>query len=226
MKTEHTSAIQKLLALAKAGIGIRDLHSELALLLQHKRTAEELAAWNLRSGLLKKLCDEVILVDRYFSYYEISEGTLVFPQDSEPRDCIWQRNGKPCIKIEATVSQGAARHIMSKELLETGQSSGYLGLSDDATNEEKWAAATAEREGYTADYPLTSVANGVRRCLREKNKSEYAGMILLIEEDFLALSSDRWNAIVPELTIAAKDSPFAEVYVLGKSKTLVGLKIK
>ena len=115
---------------------------------------------------------------------------------------------------------------MSKELLETGQSSGYLGLSDDATNEEKWAAATAERGMHTADYALTSVANGVRRCLREKSKSEYAEMILLIEEDFLALSSDRWHAIVPELTIAAKDSPFAEVYVLGKSEIVVGLKIK
>ncbi|MBI2739528.1 MAG: hypothetical protein HYX38_23655 [Rhodospirillales bacterium] len=175
---------------------------------------------------MKKLTDELFPVSRLFTFRRITRGFVSFPLDSNVPDAWWHR-GEKKVGIEVTISQGRARNILGEELVNAkGVVRGYLGLQDDAKPKEVKAAKESKRAMYARNEPLGTVASGILRCLKKKNAKKYEDMILVIEAPLLPLAPDRWRPLVPRLKKAAKGLPFAEIYVLGRSDKLVGLKIK
>ncbi len=208
-------------------ISIEEFHAEVSALLDLDRTEEELTDWRLRRRRLKKVCDEVIPVDRFLRYRNITQGELSFPLDSNVPDCFWYRDSNTApIGIEVTVAQGRARHILATELIENDVSRGFLDLRDDANREEAAKAANSQRIMYRTETALASVSSGIQRCLREKDHSKYQGMILIIEADFTPLRPVAWNAMLPELTAQARSMPFREIHTIGKGEKLLGYQLK
>ena len=226
METPHAIALKDLLAKAQDKISIKELRQRLQGLIEGERSQQEVNDYRLHRGTVKKLTDELFPVSRLFAYRRITRGFVSFPLDSKWPDAWWHR-GKNRVGIEVTISQGRARNILGQELVNaTGAVRGYLGLQDDAKPREVKAAKKSERAMYATDEPLGTVARGILHCLKRKNAKKYEDMILVIEAPLLLLASDRWKPLVPTLKKAAKGLPFVEVYVLGRSDKLVGLKIK
>ena len=226
MATSHEEALNRMLERVGT-ISVGELRSAIARLLECDRTEQELADWRFRRGKLKKVCDEIIPVDRLFRYLGISEGTVSFPLDNKVPDCHWSPAGSPTsIGIEVTIAQGRARYILSKELVENGLSRGYLSLSDDAEKEEVEVATSSQRVMYTSKEALSSMLDGIKRCLREKNDAKYVEMILVIEADLTPLRPVNWEEMIPELRELAESMPFSQIFIVGKGERLIGMRIK
>lgn len=225
--TPHAEALAALLAKAKNRISIKELHERFeSLIAEGNRTREEVDDYRRHRGDVKKLCDEIFPVSRFFKHRNISKGFVSFPQDSEVPDAWWHK-GKKKVGIEVTISQGRARQVLAEELVATKSTArGYLGLQDDASKEEVEKAKKSERTMYMTAQALSSTEKGILRCLTRKSGTKYEAMILVIEAPLSSLAPERWEPMVAPLKEAAKDLPFAEVYVLGKSDKLMGLKIK
>jgi hypothetical protein len=190
----------------------------------------ELADWRLRRGRLKKVCDEIIPVMRLARFLGESHGHVLFPLDSKVPDCFWQRSNEgSAVGVEVTISQGHARHILGTELVTAPRGSavrGYLGLQDDAGKRTTEAAKRSSRAMHSTPQALTSVGDGVRRCLRQKDHEKYRGMILVVEAPLESLPAQRWHALQPALREEARRLPFHSVFVLGNGERLPGLQLK
>lgn len=72
---------------------------------------------------------------------------------------------------------------------------------------------------YTTEGALEAVGNGIKDCLRKKDRPKCAGHDLLIEAHLHSLPKERWSRIEDDLRSAARTLPFRENYVIGDHDT-------
>jgi hypothetical protein len=229
---DHLTALEHLLAVAQRGGTIAELQAAIGSLINSDRSDDDLADWRLRRGKLKKVCDEIIPVARLFRFLGESNGRAQFPLDDHVPDCWWQREDGQRVGIEVTISQGQARHILGTELVQAPRGSivrGFIDLQDGKGKKHKQRVVSVKRSSraiYSSEQALMAVGNGLRRCLDEKNREVYRGMLLVIEAPLDALPAERWKTLQPALATEAASSPFEGIYVLGSGERLPALRLK
>ncbi len=203
---------------AENGMSVADFQVELRGLFERPRSADDLSDYRLSRSPWKKLADEVTPVSRFLRFYGVESGQIRFPLDSHPPDCwLWKDGGNDPVGIEVTIAQATERYHLAKELVDTGQGRGFIGVSDDAPRVDFDRAMSRQRVMYPTGQALSAIRGGILRCLSRKDKPKFAGFDLLIQAPLRSLPRERWEAIKGDLCAAAAMLPFREVYVIGNA---------
>lgn len=163
----------------------------------------------------KKLADEVSPISRFLDYRKIESGRIRFPLSNEPPDCfLWIPPNKEPLTIEVTIAQGKERYFLKKELVQTGEGRGFVGVGDDQDNQQFKDAVDKERQMYESSQALIAIRDGILRCLSHK-KVQSPMDILIIEAPLNILPFEYWDMIKIELREAAANLSFREIHVIG-----------
>lgn len=208
------SALKELEARISAQEGINT--DELAQLLSNafsaERSSKDIDDYRLRTRPWKKLREEVSPVSAFLSFSDLV-GNVRFPLDSKFPDAWFWREEGPSMGIEVTQALGRTDYELSKELVRNGYSHGFLGLQDNATKAEFSYALQRGDKMYSSKQALTTVTEGIKRCLINKKSPKYNGMWLLVLAPLNNLPRDQWKLVVPTLADAAVATSFDQIYV-------------
>jgi hypothetical protein len=198
------------------GIPTEQVNAELSNLFSMPRSEEDKADFRIAKNPWKKLRDEICPVLKFLSSTK-RNGLIKFPlNDQKPDAWFTPYDGVVRLGIEVTIAQGHGRYHLMKELNETGWGRGFTALADGQNPPADFnETMSREREPYSTGQALSAVKSGVLRCLEEKNKPEYQGMVLLIEAVLTTMARDNWGSMFGELNNKAKQLPFCEVFLLG-----------
>jgi hypothetical protein len=200
------------------GVSVAHLQAQLEELFGLYRSAEDLSDYRLSRQPWKKLADEITPISRFLRFRNIRLGQVRFPLDNDPPDAwFWPNRKAVPVGIEVTIAQGTERFHLATELVRKGASRGFIGLADDAHPAEFESAMAKSRVMYTSDRALSTIGDGILRCLSRKNKPKFSGYTLLIQAPLMSLPRERWNKIKPKLRAAAANLPFSEVHVISNA---------
>ncbi len=180
--TKQTDALDRLLSRLRGKLTIPDFKSEIDQYWKEEIiNRQHLNEVRFNSGPGKRLMDEIMPVSRMLKFGNMTEGWVQFPQNYEIPDCyLWKPDAARPTKIEITVSQGRERFHRRKELVEEGHSHGYVGLQDDASEEDFKAARGREHSAYSTEKVLERTKRGIEIALNKKNDPKYTSMQLII----------------------------------------------
>lgn len=192
------------------------------------RSEAELADYRAKRGTAKKLRDEVVPVLHHLKFIK-AKGDVRFELNNGVPDC-WRRDhlGAKPQGLEITVAQSREQHRLGVLMNQTkGMVPGFLGLPDDAPETLYKERLARGRIMRSTEGALQVTCDGIKACLRNKDKPNYAGHDLLIEAPLYGLPEERWSRIEDELRSAASPLPFREIHVIGDNDTvLFGFRIK
>lgn len=117
--------------------------------------------------------------------------------------------------IEVTGALAHEQQALGKELNDKGIGRGFLGLSDNATAKAFADRLAKPRSAYSSDAVLKVTSDGIKLCLKKKSKPKYEGHDLLIEAPLNLIPHERWSAVDADLRLAASNTPFRQVHVIG-----------
>ncbi len=180
--------------------------------------------YRLARGRTKKLSDEVVPVVRFVRMNASSEDRISFALDNTSPDCLVRHEDGRLREIEITVIQARERFNVMAELNTTGTGRGFIGLSDDAPTEEFNAKMDQPSVGYSTDEVSQSIIRGV--ALAARRKRNHQGHTLLIEAPLQTLAAERWDEFRAQLAEKVKELAFSEIYVTGRSKRDICLRIQ
>ena len=204
---------------ADDGVDVLDLQSKLKELFQRDRSTEDIHAYRLGKRPWKKLSDEIVPVSQFLAFRGIESGRIRFPLDNDPPDCwLWRNGNEVRTAIEVTIAQGRERRHLMNELNDKGMGRGFIGVPDDADEEEFAQRMKEERTAYSTEEALSAIQHGVALCLSRKNRQKYKDFILIIYVPLRPMPFERWNAMVPCLRNIASNLPFEEVCIVGESE--------
>jgi hypothetical protein len=228
--TVQTGALDRLLSRLRGKLTISDFKSEIDQYWGKEIVnRQHLAEIRFSSGPGKRLMDEIMPVSRMLKFGNITEGWVQFPQNYEVPDCyLWERDTALPTKIEITVSQGRERFHRMKELFEEGHSHGYVGLQDDASEEDFKTARGREHSAYSTEKVLECTKREIEIALNKKNDPKYTSMQLIISTPLRVefLPFERWAAIKEDLVGSARALPLARIDVIGDQDPIIGFRIK
>lgn len=209
-------------------IPIAEFEQALVDYFQGERSAAELADYRAKRGAVKKLRDEVVPMYHHIKFTR-AHGEVRFPLDNHIPDC-WLRDSPAATPrgLEVTVAQSREQQRLGRQMNEQrGMIPGFLGLPDDAPEMVYKERLARGRVMHSSEGALRVVGDGIKSCLRKKDRPEYQGHDLLIEAPLLILPSERWALIEGDLRAAARCLPFREIHVIGDHGTLqFGFRIK
>lgn len=192
------------------------------------RSDAELADYRAKRGPAKKLRDEVVPVLHHIKFTK-AKGDVRFELNDGVPDC-WLRDhpGAEPQGLEITVAQSREQYRLGQLMNETkGIVPGFLGLLDDAPETLYKERLARGRIMRSTEGALQVTRDGIKSCLRNKDKPKYAGHDLLIEAPLHSLTEERWSRIEDELRSAAGPLPFREIHVIGDNDTSpFGFRIK
>lgn len=192
------------------------------------RPEPEVAGMRAKSGVVKKLRDEVTPVLHHVKFVK-AKGEVRFPLDNHVPDC-WLRAGPNAAPqgIEVTCALAREQALLGQQMNKTrGIVAGFMGLPDEAPGAVYKERLAGGRLMHSTDGVLRAVRDGIKTCLCNKNDPKYAGHDLLIEAHLTILPKERWAHIEPELREAARAMPFREIHVIGDHDRLpFGFRIK
>lgn len=200
---------------AQAGISLADFKNELDRLKARPRSDDDLNAQRLSRQGWKKLKDEVMPVSRFLRSRGIGSGRIRFPLDDQPPDCwLWEHRGATPCGIEVTIAQATERYHLNKELVETGQGRGFIGLPDNAPRSDFDRVMSNPHEMYSTEQALKAIRGSILDRLAAKDRQRFAGFDLLIQAPLSILPRERWDEIKSDLAAAAVPLPFREIIVI------------
>lgn len=203
---------------AKDGVSVTNFQAELKGLFERPRSDGDLNNYRTSKPPWKKLADEVTPVSRFLRFNSVNSGRIRFPLDNDPPDCwLWRDNESDPVGIEVTIALGRARFHLAEELVNKGEGPGYIGIQDDASKDAFKHTMTRRRVMHSTDQARSAIKDGILRCLGQKNKPKFDGLLLLIQAPLFSLPRERWDAIRSDLCSAAATLPFAEVHVIGNA---------
>jgi hypothetical protein len=210
---------------AEGGLGVAIFQAELRGLFKRPRSDRDRDDYRLSKPPWKKLADEVTPMARFLRFNRVESGRIRFSLDNHaPDGWLWQGDRNDPVGIEVTIAQGTERYHLAKELVDTGEGRGFIGLADGASPVAFDCAMSKPREMHSTDQILLAITHGILRCLSRKDKPKFAGFILVIQAP-LVLPCERWKAIRGDLCKAASALPFAEVHVVDNDEQC-GFQIK
>ncbi len=211
-----------------AGILVADFQEKYVRLFAGSRSGDDVKDYRLGKKPWKKLKDEVTPIFNFLKYNQIRAHRVRFPLDNDTPDCwLFDVNGEDR-GVEVTIERGRERYHLAKELNNTGEGRGFIGVQDDAAKEKFSDKMSSPRSMYTTERALDVVKAGILRCLSRKNDVKYSKVYyLVIQTDFSILPKQRWYAIENDLRINAINLPFQEIHAVGKvDGELFGFQIK
>ncbi len=214
-----SSTLNEFYSSAKAGTSVADFQVALRGVFARPRSDDDLKDHRLNRRSWKKFADEVTPVSRFLRFRGIESGQIQFPldlgKDKYPDCWLYKDGGDGPVGIEVTIAQARERYHLANELVETGEGRGFIGVSDDAARGDFDRAMSGSRKAYSNDQALSSIRDGICRCLSRKNKPKFAGFVLLIQAPLLdSLPQERWESIKDDLCAAATALPFREIHVI------------
>ena len=197
------------------GIEVTEFQRTLDEHFSRHRSKTDLDDYRLSKGLWKKLADEVSPVSHYFKYRKVCAGRIRFPLNSQPPDCFYYPNEKEIpVGLEVTIAQARERFHLKKEMVETGVGRGFIGVSDDAPQGDFDTAMAKDQTMHETNFTLSSIKEGILRCLARKNQPIFIGCTLIIEAPMTTLPFERWCSIIDELSAKAVTLYFHAVHVI------------
>lgn len=198
------------------GMNIVVFRKRLASLFAGRRTDNDIENYRLGKNPWKKLRDEITPVSRFLKFNAIEADRIRFPLDNHTPDCwIMTRNGEEK-GIEVTIERGREKYHLATELNEAGMGRGFIGIQDDSPQTDFDNRMSNPRAMFAPNQALDATKAGILRCLSRKNDQKFSNVFyLLIQAHLIVLPKERWKIIYEELTQAAKNLPFQEVYIIG-----------
>lgn len=200
------------------GMGVVELQAELRRLFGLPRSNEDLQSYRLSRAPWKKLADEISPVSRFLLWKGYTAGRVSFPLNNEPPDCwLFPVDGSEPEGIEVTIAQARERFHLAKELISKLWGRGFIGVSDDAPQEKFDLAMSRQRTMHSTDHVVSSVSDGILRCISRKNRPAYAGLTVLIQAPLSSLPTDRREMVRDRVIAALEDVPFGKLFVIGNA---------
>lgn len=199
----------------EAGVDIGWFQSELNRLFRNPRSQTDIQLYREARKPWKKLADEVVPVSSYLQAVNIASGRVRFSLNDTTPDCWLLGFGARPQGLEITVARSRERIMLAKELNTKGYGRGFLGLPDDAPSADFEKALSRPRVMYTTEQALTAMEQGVIKCLKRKNGRKYEGFTLIIQTNLRSLPGERWELLMPRLSLASQETSFHEIYLVG-----------
>jgi len=167
-------------------------------------------------------------VSHFLKFKDIEIGRIRFPLDNSAPDCWLLNDHSDDFGIEVTIERGREQYHLMKEMIQTGKGRGFIGIQDDAPQNEFDDRMSNLPTAYTSEKILEATKDGILCCLSKKNDPKYKGVSCLLIEVFLGgLPKERWDTIKQEISREAINLPFQEVHIIGDADTkLWGFQIK
>lgn len=163
---------------------------------------------------VKKLLDEVTPVACFVKTCAAPEDRIQLNLNNKFPDCILFQKEGPKREIEVTRAQAREGYHLATELNETGAGRGFIGVPDDASDQEFEDAMARERRAYSTEEVVTCIERAIE--LRAQKKRLHRGDILLIDAPLYVIPSSRWNEYSARFAKKVKALRFDEVYLTGR----------
>jgi hypothetical protein len=201
------------------GIGVVELQAELRRLFGLPRSDEDLQNYRLGRMPWKRLADEISPVSRFLLWRNYTAGRVRFPLNNEPPDCwLFPDDGSDPEGIEVTIAQARERFHLAKELINKLWGRGFIGVSDDAPQEDFDLAMSRQRTMHSTNHVVSAVSDGILRCISRKNKPAFAGLTILIQAPLSSLPTNRRKLVRDRVSAAALgDVPFGKLFVISNA---------
>jgi hypothetical protein len=220
MSTFDIAALENLYQKASAdgGIEVVELQAELRRLFGLPRSDEDLDNYRLIRAPWKRLADEITPVSRFLIWNNVVAGSVKFPLNNDPPDCwLSQPNGSQPEGIEVTIAQARERFHLARELINNLWGRGFIGLPDDAPQEDFDRNMARGRMMYTTDRAVAAISNGILRCISRKNRPAFTGLTVLIQAPLSSLPGNRREMVRDMVRAAMGEVPFGKLFVIGNS---------
>jgi hypothetical protein len=180
------------------------------------RPAAELADYRAKRGAVKKLRDEIVPILRHVRFTKAT-GEIRFDLSSDVPDCwLRDRPNAPPQGLEVTVAQSREQQRLGQQMAETKEMvPGFLGLPDNVPEPLYKKRLERGRIMRSPDGALQATVDGIKACLRKKNRPKFARHDLLIEAPLFGLSTERLGILENDLRSAASTLPFREIHIIG-----------
>lgn len=198
---------------AKKGMTVGDFIDQRAQLTPFIRSAGLMPDYRFARGRVKKLRDEVAPMIRFVVAHAEINDVIQFPLDDGPVDCNLRHSNDRHRKVQITVAQGYERFNCIDELHKTGSGRGFLGLTDDMSEEEFKSAMSHERGMYSHQEAQQTIVKAVRLCI-EKKANKSGADTLLIEAPLNYLPMERWNDLACNFLGEIKSAPFLDIFLV------------
>jgi hypothetical protein len=215
---------------ANDGISVTDFQNKLETLFAMSRSKDDVNDYRLGKNPWKKLSDEIMPVSRFLKFKDIEIGRRIrFLLDDSAPDCWLLNDHGDDFGIEVTIAGRREDYYLMEELNQTGRAPGFIGMPDNAPQNEFVDRMSNPRTAYTSQQILEAKENAILCRLSEKNKpKKYKGVsCLLIGVYFVGLPEESWDAIKQKLSREAINLPFQEAHIIvGADTKLCGFQIK
>jgi hypothetical protein len=168
-------------------------------------------------GAFKQLQEEVRPA-AIFARVELSADDRIYLtlDKQDPDDGKIIRAGKILCTMQLTLSQAREHRELMAELNERKRAPGYLGLPDDAPSVDYKANLARGRIMFARDGQMKTFISGITRSLKKKGKFG-GGDLLIVDAPRYHPPFERIKAALPELKLAAAESPFKRVALTWQS---------
>ncbi len=186
--------------------------------------------YSLGHGRKKVLKDEVSPAVRLAKQLQWSNESIRFSLDNRGWDFEVASPGGPFERVEVTAALRKTAHFLNEELNETGVGRGYGHTSEilprKTFKREIRREISNKRTAYSTDDALSSMLQGVTRCLEAKaeirdrwrSRGGESADSLLIEAPLNNLPIERWTRILPELRVRGRKTGFKRIFLICDSE--------
>jgi hypothetical protein len=161
------------------GISVTDFQNKLETLFAMGRSNDDLNDYRLGRNLWKKLRDEVMPVWNFLKFKNIEMGRIRFPLDNSVPDCWLLNDHSDDFGIEVTIERGREQYHLMKEIIQTGNGRGFIGIQDDAPQNQFDDRMSNSPTAYTSQEILDDTKDGILCCLSKKNNSKYRSFLFI-----------------------------------------------
>lgn len=167
----------------------------------------------------KKLRDEVVPVEHFLSARYPDSARVRFPLDDQPPDAwLTLEPGAEPIGIEVTGGLARAGIEVAKSMAGGEAVPGFIALPDDATNEDFARVRGRGRVTNARTSVDRLIDDAIKGRMTGKDHVKFSGNILLITAPIGSSPNRSTDALGAAHAAAAASLPFAEVFVLDRSR--------
>lgn len=204
---------------AEGGVTVATLRERLTAFSTLPIADADLQAFREGKKPWKKLRDEVVPVEHFLSAEYPDTARVRFPLDDQPPDA-WltpEPGGEP-IGIEVTGALARAGIEVAKGMADGKAVPGFIALPDGATNED-YARVRARGRITNARVSVDGlIDNAITSRMTDKDHVKFSGHILLITAPVGSSPNRSIEALAATHAAAAASLPFAEVFVVDRSR--------
>ncbi|TGX49177.1 hypothetical protein E5A73_20290 [Sphingomonas gei] len=204
---------------AEGGVTVATLRERLTAFSTLPIADADLQAFREGKKPWKKLCDEVVPVEHFLDAKYPDAARVRFPLDDQPPDAwLTVEPGAEPIGIEVTGAMARAGIEVAKSMADEPAVPGFIALPDDATNED-FARVRARGRIMNARVSVDRlIDDAITSRMTGKDHVKFTGHILLITAPVGSSPNRSPEALSAAHATAAASLPFAEVFVLDRSR--------